>query len=72
MPPICKARLITVKIKFIVKLINKILSELFIYSIVKNKIENPRITLKGLEYLSENLIMLRMYKITKGIKDLID
>ncbi len=34
--------------------------------------ENPRITLKGLEYLSENSIMLRMYKTAKGIKDLIN
>lgn len=30
-----------------------------------------RITLKGLEYLSENTIMQRMYKTAKGIKDLI-
>lgn len=29
-----------------------------------------RITLKGLEYLSENTIMQRMYKTAKGIKDL--
>lgn len=33
--------------------------------------ENPRITLKGLEYLAENSIMQRMYKTAKGIKDLI-
>lgn len=33
--------------------------------------ENPHITLKGLEYLAENSIMQRMYKATKGIKDLI-
>lgn len=32
---------------------------------------NPHITLKGLEYLSENSIMQRMYKTAKGIKDLI-
>lgn len=30
-----------------------------------------RITLKGLEYLSENTIMQRMYKTAKEIKDLI-
>lgn len=30
-----------------------------------------RITLKGLEYLSENVIMQRMYKTAVGIKDLI-
>lgn len=30
-----------------------------------------RITLKGLEYLSENAIMQRMYKAAKGIKDFI-
>lgn len=30
-----------------------------------------RITLKGLEYLSENSIMQRMYKAAKGVKDLI-
>lgn len=30
-----------------------------------------RITLKGLEYLSENSIMQRMYKAAKGIKELI-
>ena len=28
-------------------------------------------TLKGLEYLSENTIMQRMYKVAKGITDLI-
>lgn len=33
--------------------------------------ENPHITLKGLEYLTENSIMQRMYKTAKGIKDLI-
>ena len=32
--------------------------------------ENPRITLKGLEYLSENSIMQRMYKTAKG-KDIV-
>lgn len=31
--------------------------------------KNMRITIKGLEYLSENSIMQRMYKIVKGIKD---
>lgn len=30
-----------------------------------------RITLKGLEYLSENCIMQRMYKAAKGIKELV-
>ena len=34
-------------------------------------IENIRITLKGLEYLSENSIMQRMYNVTNGITDLI-
>ncbi len=34
-------------------------------------IEDIRITLKGLEYLSENTIMQRMYKAAKGIADLI-
>lgn len=29
-----------------------------------------RITLKGLEYLSENTIMQRMYKAAKGIKEI--
>ena len=31
--------------------------------------KNPLITLKGLEYLSENSIMQRLYKAAKGIKD---
>lgn len=31
--------------------------------------DNVRITLKGLEYLSENTIMQRMHKLAKGIKD---
>lgn len=35
------------------------------------EIENPLITIKGLEYLSENSIMQRMYKAAKGIKDLV-
>lgn len=30
-----------------------------------------KITLKGLEYLSENSIMQRMYKAAKGIKDIV-
>lgn len=30
-----------------------------------------RITLKGLEYLSENTIMQRMYKTAMGIKDIV-
>ncbi len=34
-------------------------------------IDEIRITLKGLEYLSENTIMQRMYKAAKGITDLI-
>ncbi len=33
--------------------------------------EGIRITLKGLEYLSENSIMQRFYNIAKGVKDLI-
>lgn len=33
--------------------------------------EGIRITLKGLEYLSENTIMQRMYKTAKGITDII-
>lgn len=33
--------------------------------------EDIRITLKGLEYLSENSIMQKMYKAAKGITDLI-
>lgn len=32
---------------------------------------NPLITIKGLEYLSENTIMQRMYKAMKGIKDIV-
>lgn len=31
---------------------------------------NVRITLKGLEYLSENTLMKRAYKIAKGINDI--
>ena len=33
--------------------------------------EGIRITLKGLEYLSENTIMQRFYNISKGIKELV-
>lgn len=33
--------------------------------------EGIRITLKGLEYLSENTIMQRMYETAMGIKDMI-
>ena len=33
--------------------------------------EGIRITIKGLEYLSENTIMQRMYKTAMGIKDMI-
>lgn len=33
--------------------------------------ENPLITIKGLEYLSENTIMQRIYRTAKGIKDLV-
>lgn len=32
-------------------------------------IEDIRITLKGLEYLQENAIMRKMYRVAKGIKD---
>ena len=32
---------------------------------------NIRITLKGLEYLTENSIMQRFYKLAKGIQDLV-
>ena len=35
------------------------------------EIMQMRITLKGLEYLTENSIMQRMYKAAKGIKDII-
>lgn len=31
--------------------------------------DNIQITLKGLEYLQENSIMQRIYKVAKGIKD---
>lgn len=34
-------------------------------------VKDIQITLKGLEYLSENSIMQKMYKATKGITDLI-
>ena len=34
-------------------------------------ISGMKITLKGLEFLSENTIMQRMYKAAKGIKDVI-
>lgn len=33
--------------------------------------ENPLITVKGLEYFSENTIMQRLYKLAKGIKDVL-
>ena len=33
--------------------------------------DDIRITLKGLEYLTENSIMQKIYKATKGIKDII-
>ena len=33
--------------------------------------ENPRITLKGLEYLAENGIMQQLYKAAKSVKDLV-
>lgn len=46
-----------------------------VYKDISDEIEAEdngiRITLKGLEYLSENTIMQRMYKTAKGIKDLI-
>lgn len=35
------------------------------------RIENMKITLKGLEYLSENSIMQRIYQAAKGIKDIL-
>ena len=35
------------------------------------KENNPHITLKGFEYLSENSIMQRMYRTAKGIKDFV-
>lgn len=34
--------------------------------------EGIRITLKGLEYLSENTIMQRLYKTAKGISDIVN
>lgn len=34
------------------------------------KCNDIRITLKGLEYLTENSIMQRFYKLAKGIKDI--
>lgn len=37
----------------------------------KVNVSNMRITLKGLEYLTENSIMQRMYKAAKGIKDIV-
>lgn len=33
--------------------------------------DNIRITLKGLEYLTENSLMQKAYKIAKGIKDIV-
>ncbi len=36
-----------------------------------SSVECPRITLRGLEYLSENSIMKRMFKAAKGIADII-
>ena len=35
------------------------------------KADNPLFTIKGLEYLSENTIMQRIYKSLKGIKDIV-
>ena len=35
------------------------------------KADNPLITIKGLEYLSENTIMQRIYKSIKGIKEIV-
>ena len=35
------------------------------------KADNPLITIKGLEYLSENTIMQRIYKSIKGIKEMV-
>ena len=34
------------------------------------KVENIAITIKGLEYLTENSIMQRIYKAAKGIKEI--
>ena len=34
--------------------------------------DNMRITLKGLEYLQENSIMQKMYKVSKGLTDVIN
>lgn len=36
------------------------------------KADNPLITIKGLEYLSENTIMQRIYKSLKGIKEIVN
>lgn len=32
---------------------------------------SPRITLRGLEYLQENSLMLRAYKLAKGVKEVV-
>lgn len=37
-------------------------------TVIKN--ENIRITLKGLEYLTENSIMKRIYKTLRGVKEI--
>ena len=43
----------------------------FITGVTSFDTENISITLKGLEYLSGNTIMQRMYKVAKGITDLV-
>nr|DAI55118.1 MAG TPA: YjcQ protein [Caudoviricetes sp.] len=35
------------------------------------KLVNPKITLKGLEYLEENTMMKKAYRLVKGTKDLL-
>ena len=42
-----------------------------VYDELDININNVEITLKGLEYLSENTIMQRLYKMTKGIIEII-
>lgn len=45
------------------------ISKLIITDDIDVDCTNIRITLKGLEYLTENSIMQRFYKLAKGIKD---
>ncbi len=42
-----------------------------VYGDTEYEISNIKITLKGLEYLQENTIMQRIYRTTKGIKDIV-